>query len=123
MKKIIIILLCFMLFACSNDKAKSLWPCDNVIEYSLGNIVSVKNEEIQYEIKIDNTSKEDYNNYISALESVSYVYYEAYGNQDNNIWTGTDNNMFVEANYINESEYEGYNVVIKIFKTKPTDWK
>ncbi len=120
---VVIILVIFILAGCSNkSNNKKLWPTTDVIEYSKGNIVAVQNEESKYNIKIDETTEDDYNNYVEALKTTTFEYINIY--DDDNIWTGTNNTKYVYIKYIDSSSsnYEGYNIEIIIYSQKPQTW-
>lgn len=119
----VLCLLCMLLFGCGKTDTNT-WPAKDVLEYSKGNIVSIKNEESQYEIKVDNTTIEDYNEYIKALIVTNYEQIDALDNNDN-IWTGTGSGKYVSVEYIDSTSelYNGYNIVIEIYSYKPNSWK
>ena len=130
MKKIfrlLIVILCLLLVVGCDEKeeVKEVWPVKDIIKYSEGNIIAVSNEEMKYNIKVDATSFTDYNNYIEALKTTNYYYIGVYSEDDDHIWTGTDNTYYISVKYIDSTSeyYEGYNVSIVIYHNMPTDWQ
>lgn len=114
MKKILLVLISVLLLtSCSNDTKKE-WKMTDLIEYSKGEIV-YSNEK---ETKINNTTHEELNDYLKALQTVTYNYIEDYSN--NNPYYMTNNSNYIKIEYVDtySDQYTDYNIIINIYKSK-----
>ena len=107
MKKILIIfILLFILTGCNNY-------IDNKIpEYTEGSIVLNSENKIH----VDNTSFEEFNNYIEYLKTITYYVYD-----ESKPYNFTNGVNYITLLYIdtNSNDYNGYNVSIEMYNSKP----
>lgn len=106
MKKIIIIIFsCLLLVGCQKDNKVDM------IDYTKGTIISKTDNEI----KINNTTEEDLQNYIMSLQTITYTYINNFTN--NNPYYLTNGDKYIKLEYIpvDSEKYNGYNVIINIY--------
>ena len=112
MKKVLIIVLTILfLTACSETNDKKEWKMLDLIEYTKGQIVYSTDKET----KIKDTTYEDLNNYLKALQTITYNYIDDFDNS--NPYYMTNNTKYIKIEYIDTySElYDNYNVKINIY--------
>lgn len=151
MKKLLsVALLCLLLTGCIFDigneqpteknkeqEVKTYsWPDVGILEYSRGTIVSIDDYNDGTNIKINDTTYKDFNDYVEALKTTNFSFYDGRGTGSNEYlglnnvlktayWIASDGSNYIEISFVDsESEsYTKYNISLSVWNSKPSNWK